>query len=203
MKVLTNGPDTARRRLLLAHGAGAGMEHDVMQTLAQGLACDDIQVIRFEFPYMQKTRADGRRRPPDREPVLLDCWRQVVAEFAHPGLFMAGKSMGGRMASLVADELQPAGLILLGFPFYPPGKPERFRGQHLASITTPTLLLQGERDTFGNREAVAEYDLADTVQTRWITDGDHGFKPRKASGATLESNLACVIESMRSFIREH
>ncbi|MCC4263135.1 alpha/beta fold hydrolase [Oceanimonas baumannii] len=203
MKVLKNGSDTACRRLLLAHGAGAGMEHDVMQTLAQGLACDDIQVIRFEFPYMQKTRADGRRRPPDREPVLLDCWRQVVAEFAHPGLFMAGKSMGGRMASLVADELQPAGLILLGFPFYPPGKPDRFRGQHLASITTPTLLLQGERDTFGDREAVAGYDLADTVQTSWITDGDHGFKPRKASGATLESNLACVIDNMRNFIREH
>ncbi|WP_107851359.1 alpha/beta fold hydrolase [Oceanimonas marisflavi] len=203
MKILKNGPDSAASRVLLAHGAGAGMEHAVMQALAEGLAGDDIQVVRFEFPYMQKTRADGRRRPPDREPVLLDCWRQLAGEFAHPRLFLAGKSMGGRMASLVADELAPAGLILLGFPFHPPGKPERFRGQHLATIKTPTLLLQGERDTFGNREAVADYDLADTVTTRWITDGDHGFKPRKASGATLERNLAQVVASMRNFIRDH
>ncbi|NHI00288.1 alpha/beta fold hydrolase [Oceanimonas sp. MB9] len=203
MKILKNGPDGAASRVLLAHGAGAGMEHAVMQTLAEGLACEDIQVLRFEFPYMQKTRADGRRRPPDREPVLLDCWRQLAGEFAHPRLFLAGKSMGGRMASLVADELAPAGLLLLGFPFHPPGKPDRFRGQHLATIGTPTLLLQGERDTFGNREAVAEYDLADTVITHWVTDGDHGFKPRKASGATLESNLAGVIERMRHFIHEH
>ncbi len=174
-----------------------------MHTLARGLADEHIQVVRFEFPYMQKTRSDGRRRPPDREPVLLNCWRELAAEFTHPRLFLAGKSMGGRMASLVADELAPAGLILLGFPFHPPGKPERFRGQHLASIATPTLLLQGERDTFGNREAVAGYDLADTVQTGWITDGDHGFKPRKSSGATLEGNLAQVIERMRSFIHDH
>ncbi|MDP5290767.1 alpha/beta fold hydrolase [Oceanimonas sp. CHS3-5] len=203
MRILKNGPDTAAARVLLAHGAGAGMEHQVMQALAEGLAGEDIQVVRFEFPYMQKTRADGRRRPPDREPVLLDCWRSLAAEFAHPKLFLAGKSMGGRMASLVADELQPAGLMLLGFPFYPPGKPERFRGQHLASIATPTLLLQGERDTFGNREAVASFDLADTVDTCWVTDGDHGFKPRKASGTTLERNLAQVCQRMRNFIRDH
>ncbi|WP_019933600.1 alpha/beta fold hydrolase [Oceanimonas smirnovii] len=203
MNVLKDGPDHAAARVLLAHGAGAGMEHDVMHTLARGLADEHIQVVRFEFPYMQKTRSDGRRRPPDREPVLLNCWRELAAEFTHPRLFLAGKSMGGRMASLVADELAPAGLILLGFPFHPPGKPERFRGQHLASIATPTLLLQGERDTFGNREAVAGYDLADTVQTGWITDGDHGFKPRKSSGATLEGNLAQVIERIRSFIHDH
>ncbi|WMC11424.1 alpha/beta fold hydrolase [Oceanimonas pelagia] len=203
MNIIKNGPDYASRRVLLAHGAGAGMEHAVMQALAEGLAGDDIQVVRFEFPYMQKTRADGRRRPPDREPVLLECWRQLARECAHPRLFLAGKSMGGRMASLVADELAPAGLILLGFPFHPPGKPERFRGQHLASIRTPTLLLQGERDSFGSREAVENYDLAESVQTCWVTDGDHGFTPRKASGVTLERNLAYVCERMRSFIGDH
>jgi hypothetical protein len=203
MKVLKNGPDSATHRVLLAHGAGAGMEHAVMQALAEGLASEHIQVVRFEFPYMQKTRADGRRRPPDREPVLLDCWRAMAGEFAHPRLFLAGKSMGGRMASLVADELQPAGLMLLGFPFHPPGKPARFRGQHLASIRTPTLLLQGERDAFGNRDAVGDYDLADTVETCWVADGDHGFSPRKASGTTLEANLARVIERIRSFIGDH
>ncbi|OIN07654.1 alpha/beta fold hydrolase [Oceanisphaera psychrotolerans] len=198
--VLINGADNAPNRVLLAHGAGAGMEHAVMNTLASELADEQIQVVRFEFPYMQKTRADGRKRPPDREPALLDCWRAMVAEFAHPRLFLAGKSMGGRMASLVADELTPAGLILLGFPFTPPGKPERFRGQHLATIATPTLLVQGERDNFGNREAVAGYDLAPGVNTLWVKDGDHGFCPRKASGTTLERNLAAIVTGMRRFI---
>ncbi|MBL1378325.1 alpha/beta fold hydrolase [Zobellella iuensis] len=199
-KVLIDGPDNADHRVLLAHGAGAGMEHEVMRRLAEGLADAEIQVIRFEFPYMQKTRDDGRKRPPDREPVLLACWREMAAEFAHPGLFLAGKSMGGRMASLVADELAPEGLVLLGFPFHPPGKPERFRGQHLATIVTPTLLVQGERDTFGNREAVAGYDLAEGVETLWVNDGDHSFSPRKASGFTLERNLATVVAGMRRFV---
>ncbi|PSJ46207.1 alpha/beta hydrolase [Zobellella endophytica] len=199
-KVLFNGSDQAPNRVLLAHGAGAGMEHPVMASLAEGLADAHIQVIRFEFPYMQKSQQDGRRRPPDREPVLLDCWRDMAAAFAHPRLFLAGKSMGGRMASLVADELSPRGLLLLGFPFHPPGKPERFRGQHLASIATPTLLVQGERDSFGNRDAVAGYDLADGVETCWVRDGDHGFSPRKSSGTTLARNLALVVAQMRSFV---
>lgn len=198
--ILTNGNEQADNRVLLAHGAGAGMEHAVMTALAEGLGGEQIQVIRFEFPYMQKTRQDGRRRPPDREPVLLAYWRELAAEFAHPRLFLAGKSMGGRMASLVADELSPKGLILLGFPFYPPGRPERFRGQHLASIATPTLLLQGERDTFGNRQAVANMDLAETVQPCWVPDGDHGFNPRKSSGRSLELNLSEMVARMRSFI---
>jgi uncharacterized protein len=198
--VLINGADDAPNRVLLTHGAGAGMEHSVMNSLALGLADEQIQVIRFEFPFMQKTRADGRKRPPDREPALLDCWREMAAEFAHPRLFLAGKSMGGRMASLVADELAPTGLILLGFPFTPPGKPDRFRGQHLATLATPTLLVQGERDNFGNREAVAAYDLAPGVNTLWVKDGDHGFSPRKSSGTTLERNLAAIVAGMRRFV---
>ncbi|MFD1007739.1 alpha/beta fold hydrolase [Oceanisphaera ostreae] len=198
--VLMNGADDAPNRVLLAHGAGAGMEHAVMTCLAEGLADEHIQVIRFEFPFMQKTRLDGRRRPPDREPALLTCWREVVAEFAHPRLFLAGKSMGGRMASLIADELTPAGLILLGFPFTPPNKPEKFRGQHLASLQTPSLLVQGERDNFGNKETILGYDLAPTIQTLWVKDGDHSFSPRKSSGTTLEHNLAAIVAGMRSFI---
>lgn len=199
-QILTNGNAQAPNRVLLAHGAGAGMDHAVMAALAEGLGDEHIQVVRFEFPYMQKTRSDGRKRPPDREPVLLACWRSLVAEFAHPRLFLAGKSMGGRMASLVADELAPTGLILLGFPFHPPGKPERFRGQHLATIATPTLLLQGERDTFGNQQELADVDLAETVQLSWVADGDHSFTPRKSSGFTLEQNLATVVTRMRRFI---
>ncbi|WP_319781727.1 alpha/beta family hydrolase [Oceanisphaera sp. IT1-181] len=215
--VIINGADDAPNRVLLAHGAGAGMEHAVMASLAKGLADKHIQVIRFEFPFMQKTRLDGRRRPPDRAPALLACWQDMAAQFAHPRLFLAGKSLGGRMASLVVDKLradelrmneleaeEPAakGLILLGFPFTPPNKPEQFRGEHLANLMTPTLLIQGERDNFGNKAAVQNYDLSPQIQTMWVTDGDHSFSPRKASGTNLDQNLSAIVAAMRSFILE-
>ena len=209
-QVLIDGADDAPNRVLLAHGAGAGMEHAVMTSLAQGLADQQIQVVRFEFPFMQKTRADGRRRPPDRAPALMACWQAMMAEFAHPRLFLAGKSLGGRMASLLVDELKadelsaneptPAGLILLGFPFTPPKKPEQYRGAHLATLTMPTLLVQGERDAFGTKEAVLSYQLSACIETLWVTDGDHSFSPRKASGTTLDNNIAAIVAAMRSFI---
>ncbi|MBO1520587.1 alpha/beta fold hydrolase [Oceanisphaera pacifica] len=208
-QVIINGADDAPNRVLFAHGAGAGMEHADMTYLAESLADEHIQVIRFEFPYMQKTRADGRRRPPDREPILLDYWRERVREFAHPRLFLAGKSMGGRMASLIideladelkTDELSPAGLLLLGFPFTPPNKPDKYRGAHLATLRAPTLLLQGERDAFGNKEAVQKFELSPKIHTHWLKDGDHSFKPRKASGTTLDNNLREVVAKMRNFI---
>lgn len=204
-QVLINGAADAPHRVLLAHGAGAGMEHAVIASLAVGLADEQIQVIRFEFPFMQKTRLDGRRRPPDRAPALLACWHAIMAEYAHPRLFLAGKSLGGRMASLMVDqlgaeELRPAGLILLGFPFTPPKKPEQFRGEHLATLTMPTLLVQGERDAFGTKEAVLGYELSPNIQTMWVSDGDHSFSPRKASGTTLDNNIAAIVVAMRSFI---
>lgn len=215
--VIINGADNAPNRVLLAHGAGAGMEHAVMASLAIGLADEHIQVIRFEFPFMHKTRQDGRRRPPDRVPALLACWQDMAVQFAHPRLFLAGKSLGGRMASLMVDGLKmdelaadplatdesaAKGLILLGFPFTPPNKPAQFRGEHLASLMTPTLLVQGERDNFGNKAAVQNYDLSSQIQTMWVTDGDHSFSPRKASGTNLEQNLSAIVAAMRSFILE-
>ena len=198
--VLKNGADSAPFRLLLTHGAGAGMTHPVMEHLALGLADGQLQVIRFEFPFMQQIRTTGRRRPPDRAPKLMDYWRTVATEFAHPRLYLAGKSLGGRMASLVADELSPQGLILLGFPFVPPANPQQYRGDHLATLATPTLLLQGERDRFGNKEQVANYALSSQITTRWVPDGCHDFKPRKSSGTSHEANLDLMVAAMKEFI---
>ncbi|MGO4998197.1 alpha/beta family hydrolase [Oceanisphaera sp. W20_SRM_FM3] len=211
-QVLINGANDAPNRVLFAHGAGAGMDNAVMASLAVGLADAHIQVIRFEFPFMQKTRADGRRRPPDRAPALIACWQEMMHEFAHPRLFLAGKSLGGRMASLVVNEreneletdaLSPAGLIMLGFPFTPPNKPQQYRGEHLATLTTPSLLVQGERDAFGNKETVLGYALSPKIQTMWVTDGDHSFSPRKASGTSLDNNIAAIVATIRSFILAH
>ncbi|MFM4718309.1 alpha/beta family hydrolase [Aeromonas bivalvium] len=198
--LIREGAADAPMRILLAHGAGAGMEHSFLAELSRLLAGPEIEVVRFNFPYMSKRAQDGRRRPPDRQPVLLDHWRQMVQQFAHPRLYLAGKSMGGRMAAEIADEVNAAGLLVLGYPFHPPAKPDAWRGEVLKTIATPTLLLQGERDSFGSRLDLADFPFCARVDVRWLTDGDHGFKPRKASGLTESDNLAQAAAHIRAFI---
>ena len=187
--------------VVLAHGAGAPMDSEFMNAIAAGMARRGLRVVRFEFPYMAAMRRDGRKRPPDREAALLECWRGVVRELGEPEQqVIGGKSLGGRMASLIADELGVAGLVCLGYPFHPPGKPERLRIAHLQSMQTPTLILQGERDSLGRREEVARYPLALPIRVDWLPDGDHSFKPRKASGHTLAENLTQAVERVAAFI---
>ncbi|MEK6234632.1 MAG: alpha/beta fold hydrolase [Planctomycetales bacterium] len=185
--LLTNGPE-AGPTVVLAHGAGAAMDTDFMNFFAEGFAERDARVVRFEFPYMVKRRETGGKRPPDREPILRRTWLEIIESLGAENLIIGGKSMGGRMASLVADEAKVAGLLCLGYPFHPSGKPDRLRTEHLRTIETPTLILQGERDPMGNRTEVAGYDLSSSVQVHWMADGDHGFKPRKKSGLTVEDN---------------
>lgn len=196
---LYDGPDDAPIAVALAHGAGAPMDSAFMAAFAAGLADRGLRVARFEFPYMARRRAEGTKRPPDRAPVLLGCWRAVIAELGPERLVIAGKSMGGRMASLVADEAGVRGLVCLGYPFHPPGKPDRLRTEHLATLKTPALILQGERDPFGGREEVARYALSGAIRLSWLPDGDHGFKPRKASGRTEAENWRTAIAEMADF----
>jgi predicted alpha/beta-hydrolase family hydrolase len=199
VQFLDDGPGDAGATLLLAHGAGGAMDTAFLNTIAQGLGARRIRVRRFEFPYMAARRTDGRVRPPDREPVLLDCWRAAVAETGTP-VFIGGKSMGGRMASLVADELAVRGLVCLGYPFHPPGQPDKLRTRHLEGLRTPTLIVQGERDPFGTRDDVARYALSKAIRVEWLTDGEHSFKPRKASGATEKGHLARAVELVAEFL---
>ena len=203
-EVIREGAVDAPVRILLAHGAGAGMEHAFLAELSRLLAGPDIEVVRFNFPYMSKWAQDGKRRPPDRQPVLLAHWREMVREFAHPRLFLAGKSMGGRMAAEISDEIycemNAAGLLILGYPFHPPARPDRWRGEVLKQIKTPTLLLQGERDTFGSRVELADFPFSSAVSVHWLTDGDHGFKPRKSSGLCEQDNLQQAASRIRQFV---
>ena len=175
------------------------MDTSFLNTIAQGLAARGVRVRRFEFPYMAARRTEGRKHPPDREPVLLDTWRAAVRETGTP-VFIGGKSMGGRMASLVADELGVRGLVCLGYPFHPPGQPDKLRTRHLENLRTPTLIVQGERDPFGTREDVARYTLSAAIRLEWLPDGDHSFKPRKASGATEAGHLARAVEVVGAFV---
>tara|TARA_Y100001956_G_scaffold57159_1_gene56177 strand:+ start:1162 stop:1788 length:627 start_codon:yes stop_codon:yes gene_type:complete len=199
---LTNG-ELGKPLFVFAHGAGAGMDHAFMTAVAEGLAKKGIQVVRFNFPYMVKRAEDGKKRPPDRAPKLLEAYQAVIAELSERGpIVIGGKSMGGRMASLLSDESQVAGVACLGFPFHPPGKPENFKGAHLADLEKPTLILQGERDTFGKKEEFADFELAPAVQVEFIPDGDHSFKPRKSSGFTEQGNIELAVDKLAQFIFE-
>ncbi|MBM5795436.1 MAG: alpha/beta hydrolase [Cyanobacteria bacterium M_surface_7_m2_037] len=204
---LIDGPASAPATLLLAHGAGAPMDSPFMQTVACGLAGLGWRVVRFEFPYMAQARLSGKRRAPDRQPVLLQSWRDQVAAAASEGpLFIGGKSMGGRMASLVLEEQAQAAAVLgclcLGYPFHPPGKPDSLRIDHLQTFTQPVLVVQGERDSFGRRAEVESYELSSAVQLHWIADGDHSFKPTKRSGLSESANLEQAIAASHQFMAQ-
>lgn len=200
INLLVDGPQQAASTVVLAHGAGAAMDTEFMNTFAEGLADRRIRVIRFEFPYMAARRTSGKHRPPDREPVLRESWLNVIKSLNAKKLVIGGKSMGGRIASLVADEAGVAGLVCLGYPFHPTGKPDKLRIEHLTSIATPTLIVQGERDAFGTKDEVAKYKLSRNIQIHWLTDGDHSFKPRKASGKSWEENLTEAVETVANFV---
>ena len=202
MDYLLDGRDDAPLTIALAHGAGAPMDSPFMDRMAAGLGDRDWRVARFELPYMQRRRTEGSKRPPDRQPVLLEAWRQVIHELGPGNLVVGGKSMGGRMASLVADEAGVAGLLCLGYPFHPPGKPERTRIDHLRQMATPTLIVQGTRDPFGNRDEVAGYPLDAGIAFHWAEDGNHDLAPRKRSGHTAEENLEAALEAADGFLHK-
>jgi len=164
---LLHDGDPTSPAILLAHGAGAGMESAWMARMAVLLAGRGLHVIRFEFPYMARRSTGGSRRPPDRQPVLLAAIREVHEATGRPPL-LAGKSMGGRMMSLLADELGARGLVCFGFPFHAPGRPPGDRIAHLAGLRTPALILQGTRDPFGKPDDVAAYALSDAIRIEWL-----------------------------------
>jgi hypothetical protein len=193
---LFDGPGDAATTLLLAHGAGAPMDSPAMTAVAGALARAGLRVARFEFGYMAARRS-GQRRPPPRAETLIPEYRAAVAALGAARLVIGGRSMGGRVASMLADALHEAGtvsgLLCLGYPFHPPGKPEQLRTGHLAALATPALICQGTRDPFGNRDEVAGFALSPRIEILWLEDGDHDLKPRKRiSGYSVADHLATV-----------
>jgi uncharacterized protein len=204
--ILFNGEKSAAVTVCLAHGAGAPMDSPFMEAFAQGLADRGLRAARFEFPYMAMRRTDGKKRPPNPAKVLQETWRTVINEIGAKDLVIGGKSMGGRIASMVAANLESegapvSGVVCLGYPFHPPGKPEKLklRTEHLTDIKTPTLICQGTRDTFGNQENAKNFQLSKNVEFCWLEDGDHGFKPRKASGRSEQQNWDQAMDAIKSF----
>lgn len=205
-RFLFDGPARARRTLVLAHGAGAPMDSPFLEAIAKGIASAGFRVARFEFPYMRARREEGKKRPPDRGPVLSESWREVIRALSGAegprGLVIGGKSLGGRIASLVADEAGVGGLVCLGYPFHPPGKPDVLRVRHLEGLKTPGLIVQGARDPFGGRGEVPRYRLSPSLNVTFLEDGDHSFRPRVSSGRTEAQNLAQAVALVTAFLEE-
>lgn len=205
---LESGPADAPFTFLMAHGAGAGMETAFLTQMSELLAARSIRVLRFEFNYMASRRSTGKKKPPPKAEALSGEYEAAVtAALEHsPGgrLVIGGKSMGGRVASLVAGHLfaqgRIAGLVCLGYPFHPPGMPEKTRTAHLVDLSCPSLMVQGERDPFGARSEVGGYALSQSIEIAWIGDGDHDFGPRGASGFTRKGNLAAAADATSTFL---
>ncbi len=194
---------------LFAHGAGADKDSEWMLAMDSRLNLCGLEVKRFNFPYMNKRLQDGKRRPPDRQPVLLECLAEQLQKIPeNKKIILGGKSMGGRMASLFAAQKsvhsdlvsRVAAVICMGFPFHPPSKVEKYRGDHLQTMERPTLILQGERDNMGSRSELAQYQFSQSVAVEFITDGDHSFKPRVKSGLKLEDNLETATQHIVEFV---
>ena len=202
MNFLSDGPDDATTTIALAHGAGAPMDSDFMQIFAERLGDTGSRVVRFEFPHMAERRETGKKKPPDRLSLLIKTWQDVIAELGSNNLVIGGKSMGGRIASLIVDAARVKGLVCLGYPFHAPSKePGPNRLEHLEGLETPTLICQGTRDALGTRDEIAGYRLSANVQLHWLEDGDHSFKPRKASGLTEDENRQNAINAISGFIK--
>tara|TARA_R110002020_G_scaffold135721_2_gene303105 strand:- start:232 stop:1014 length:783 start_codon:yes stop_codon:yes gene_type:complete len=202
-------------RLLFAHGAGAGQQSPFMRQFVTSLVARGVQVLCIDFPYMQQMQETGKRRPPPPIAQTLDQfaqWYALLDSLFDEPLWVGGKSMGGRVATLFASK-QPAseqpcgsavpGVVVAGYPFHPTKAPNKLRLDHWPAIACPMLILQGERDPFGTREEVAGYILPPNAQLAWLKDGNHDFKPRRFSGLTQTVLIDEATQVAASFVRAH
>ena len=197
------------RAVLLAHGAGTDLDAAPLRAVADALAAAKIPSLRFNFPYR-----DAGRNAPDRPAVLLDATRAAVAELARrtklpvPQLVIGGRSMGGRYCSLVAgadeDPVAVRGLLLLGYPLHAAGKPEKVRDDHFRRLTVPTLFVSGTRDSLAAKPDLqrSARKAKGTVSWCWLDSADHGFKPLKSSGRTLDDTLATAAEASVAWVQQ-
>lgn len=220
---IRNGPIRNRPVLLLAHGAGAPQTSSFMDMVTQGLVERDISVVRFNFPYMERAVREGKRRPPDvKRRLLASC----AAMFSHvveqmpknkrhkPALVVGGKSMGGRMLSMLVAEgledgnaaaFQPAGLVYFGYPLHPPGKPESLRTAHLSAIRPPQLFVSGSRDSLARMDILEDAlkTLPKQPKLHVVDGGDHSLTtsrkdPTQGADAWLDVTATFILRYTRT-----
>lgn len=208
---LDDGPEHAPHRIIIAHGAGAGITFSFLESIAAEIASHGIAVTRFEFNYMAARRDGGKKRPPPKAEALSGEFASMITETAARSpvgqkLFIGGKSLGGRVASLIADDQFQrgaiSGLVCLGYPFHAPAQPLKLRSAHLRSMPCPALIVQGDRDPFGRRDEIEALELSPQIKFHWIGDGDHDFGPRGASGFTRKGNITDAAAAIAAFVKD-
>lgn len=203
-------PPSPHAVLVFAHGAGAGPDSQFMQSMADALSNHGIVVGRVEFPYWSKIRETGKKRPPDRAPVLDQCFAEAVAsaseKFPHLPVWVGGKSMGARVALRAvgqsSSQLPVSGWIGFGFPFHPPGKPERNRLNEMTTMPTNSLIIQGTKDPFGNQIWVPEQVRTHAIRSRihWVEQAGHDLNPPKSSGISAQEAWQAQAKVVAEFI---
>ena len=207
---LDESQGAATALVVLGHGAGADMLSPFMERFASGLAGHGLAVARFRFPYMERMQREGRRRPPDRAPVLLDCFADVLTRVDElcPGmpLFVGGKSMGGRIASMLAAEgrTSPRGLVFLGYPLHPSGRPERLRAAHLPRMGARALFVQGDRDPLCDLALLRHERRGGRVPGRLhvVKGGDHSFRQLAARRDVEDAEFEKAQRAIARFVAE-
>lgn len=196
--------------LILAHGAGAPMDSEPMERLVSALNDAGIGAVRFEFDYMAQRRTGGSKRPPPGQNRLLSEWQSVIErvdqQLEGEPLFIGGKSLGGRMASLLladgeAHSARVIGGLAFGYPFHPPGNLQRWRTAHFPALESPLWVAQGERDPFGKRAEVEEADVERYLSALcWVSDADHDLRPARRSGLDWQQALQAMALEARGFM---
>lgn len=198
--------------LILCHGAGAPADSTFMAELAEELVARDINVTRFELDYMAQRRRGGAKRPPPKIELLQQEWLVYLNDntFAlseQLPMFIGGKSMGARLACMVASDnslsKKPSGVVAFGYPFHPQNKPDKLRLSPLLAVDEqqlPTLIVQGTRDAFGKVTEVENYRLPQDIDITWLATGDHDFKPLKRSGKSRAQLISDAAAATRKFI---
>lgn len=201
------GADLGTAAYLMAHGSGAPMTSAFLDGVARRLAAGGVPVLRFQYAYMEQILRSGKRRPPDRRPVLEVIHRAAIADaaqrFAGRPLLLGGKSLGGRIASYLAAEGEACGgLVFLGYPLHPAGRPETLRSEHFAALAQPALFVQGDRDALCDlallRTALEVYGGGHELHV--VAGADHGFDVLRRSGATRDGVLDQVASAVLAWV---
>lgn len=183
----------------LAHGAGVGHKNEFMTQLCRSLSEEAQQTVYpVAFSYMQEQERSGKKRPPPRFNTLIPEFSKCIEQ--ERSCIVAGKSMGGRVASQLTNLPMVKGVVCFGFPFYPAGKPEKHRLSFLENLTAPCLIIQGTRDQLGSLEWVSRQNLPSNVEIIWIEGADHDFKTLKKYNRSIDDTISEISAHTKNWL---